>query len=481
MILWARRNPALKFLGGFHSFAGGKVDESDVDADIRNCRDNEQKTLLACAAREVFEEIGVLLVRNGDRLTKGQLPILHVDLLSGRSTFAEILNHWGLWIDAGDFTFAGVWTTPEFSRVRFRTTFFVARCPAKQTPYAAISELQDIEFIDPGDALDRWSRSEVLIAPPVLKTLKAFEQTGTASGDDADFASACAKFAADRADGPHYLELNSRLVCFPVRTKTLPPATHTNCYISGGKRFVVIDAATPFEDEQRKLIDYVSERLEMGDVCEAIIVSHLHPDHFGGETTLKKDLRERFGVDVPIIAHEITIESLRDKVRFDDEIKDSYRLQDSAGAEFKIDVIHTPGHARGHLCFYDEEFGFLLSSDNIVGEGSVVIAPPEGNMSDYLESLEKMRSLPGLRSLAGSHGAAVCDAKSKINRYLEHRFEREEQVYRAIIGGASDFAGIVAGVYADLDPILLPLAEKSVEAHVERLIEERRISSNWDK
>lgn len=256
-ILWARRNSELRFLGGFQSFPGGQVDETDSKTEVRNCAEPETATLITCGVRETFEETGILLVRNGERLTKGQLPLLHDDLISERDRFADILEHWGLWIDAGDFSFAGVWTTPVFSRIRFRTTFFVTRCPAKQEPYAAISELEEVEFVDSAAAVERWSRSEILAVPPVLSAIRTHNNLKSSDLTDPQFAGECAENAASYEDGPHIIELNSRLICFPVRTKTLPPATHTNCYIAGGKEFVVIDAATPFPDEQQRLIDFV--------------------------------------------------------------------------------------------------------------------------------------------------------------------------------------------------------------------------------
>ncbi|NNE68612.1 MAG: MBL fold metallo-hydrolase [Pyrinomonadaceae bacterium] len=478
-ILWARRNPALKFLGGFHSFPGGKVDEDDERCRVENAPNSETARLIACAVRETFEEVGILLVRNGERLTKGQLPLLHDDLESGRNAFSEILEYWGLLIDASDFEFAGVWTTPEFSPVRFETSFFVAKCPDKQVPYAAITELEKIEFTLAEDAIEKWSESKVLMAPPVLNTLRALEDADKPVIDTARFSEICAEHAFNHENGPHFIELNSRLKCFPVRTKTLPPATHTNCYISGGRRFVVIDAASPFEDEQKKLNRFVGSLVEDGNSCEAIIVSHLHPDHFGGETSLKSYLLERFGFDVPIVAHRQTVESLEDKVVFDQEVEDSYSLQDNLGNPFDLSVLHTPGHARGHLCFYDEEFGFLLSSDNVVGQGTVVIAPPEGDMSDYLDSLEKMKRLPGLRSLAGSHGSAVADAIGKIEEYITHRLEREKQILDAVSGGAKTLETVVDKVYRGLDPGLIPLAMKSAEAHLNKLTNDRVLDSDW--
>ena len=150
-----------------------------------------------------------------------------------------------------------------------------------------------------------------------------------------------------------------------------------------------------------------------------------------------------------------------------------YRTQTAKA--FQLTALHTPGHARGHLCFYDAAKGFLLSSDNVVGTGSVVIAPPEGNLIDYLNSLERMKNLPNLKHLCGSHGAAVFDAKAKIESYIAHRLEREKQILKAIETGAKTPEEIRKIVYQNLDERLFRLAEKSVEAHLEKLTAEARV------
>jgi ribonuclease/clavin/mitogillin len=476
-VLWAQRNPKLSFLGGWHAFPGGKVELSDAEIEVKNCENAELARLIVAATRECFEEAGVLLVQGGEKLTKGQRASLHDDLISGRNTFAEILNDWNLWIDAEDFFYTGFWTTPQFSPVRFKTSFFIAICPAKQTPYAAITELRDVEFIEPKDALKRWSNSEVLISPPVLISLQELVNAGNLTTDRHRFTeikivSRKLLENSQRHDGDiHFIGFNPRVICFPLKTETLPPATHTNCFIVGGREFVVIDAASKDEAEQRRLFELIDSFVEKGFKCKEIIVSHLHKDHFGGEIALKNHLREKFGLDVSISAHKITAESLADDVKIERFVEDEevFRLKDERGETFELKVLHTPGHARGHLCFYDEKFGFLLSSDNVVGAGTVVIAPPEGDMSDYLASLERMKNLPNLRFLCGSHGAAVFDARGKIKEYIAHRLTRERQVLEAFQNGAKTPEDIAAGIYENLNPLLFPLAVKSVSAHLSKL------------
>lgn len=489
-VLWAQRNPRLAFLGGWHAFPGGKLEASDALVEIENCADAELGKFILCAAREAFEETGVLLVRGGDKLTRGQRASLHDDLISGRMTFAEILEHWNLRVDADDFQYAGFWTTPQFSPARFKTRFFLAVCPSRQTPRAAISELQNVEFIRPRDALGKWKNSEVLISPPVLLSLKTLAKFSTQRRGDAEEIllknSASPRLCVEsllqnsQAVGGEirYIELNPRVICFPLKTATLPPATHTNCFIVGGKNFVVIDAAAKDENEQAALHKLVDSFVESGCVCQAIIVTHPHQDHTGGETALQKHLLDEFDLNVPIAAHRLTADGLAGKVAVQKFIEEgeTFRLQDETGEPFELKALHAPGHARGLLAFYDEEFGFLLPGDNIVGYGSVVIAPPEGDMKIYLESLDRLKNLPNLKFLCGSHGAAVWDARGKIEEYIAHRLERERQVAEAFADGAKTTSEIVERIYVGLQPELLQLAEKSVEAHLEKLHAEEKIS-----
>jgi len=413
-------------------------------------------------------------------------------LISGRSAFAEILADWNLRIDARDFRYAGFWTTPQFSPVRFKTRFFAAECPPKQTPYAAISEMLAPEFIAPENALRRWTASEVLISPPVLISLQELA-SGFGIPDSAFSIENSNKVfpnlnlessvlnlreKSEKVDGEiDYIELNPRIVCYPLKTETLPPATHTNCFVVGRKKFVVIDAAARDETEQRKLFEFVGSYVEKGFTCREIIVSHFHKDHFGCETALQKHLREKFNREVPISAHKITAEILRGKVEFQKLIADEeiIKLADETGESFDLKAFHAPGHARGHLCFYDEAKGFLLASDNVVGAGTVVIAKPESDMTDYLKTLERLKNLPNLRFLCGSHGSAVFDAKVKIEEYIAHRLEREKQILDAFQAGAKTEAEIAQKIYAGLKPELVKLAEKSIAAHLEKLENDGKI------
>ena len=124
--------------------------------------------------------------------------------------------------------------------------------------------------------------------------------------------------------------------------------------------------------------------------------------------------------------------------------------------------MHTPGHARGHLCFHDAQRGVLITG--VVGFGSVLIDPADGKMRDYLNSLQRMRALPNLSVLFGGHGPAVATPYQKIDEYISHRLERERNILDAVRNGITDPKEIVAQVYTDVSPKAYAMAERAVRA-----------------
>jgi endoribonuclease LACTB2 len=468
LVYWVRRSARMAFLGGFHAFPGGQLEASDALVRVENCEtDDESAAMIACAARELFEETGVLVARGGETLTKGQRVSLLDDLESGRVSFPELLKHYGLHLDARDFTYAGRWVTPPFSPRRFDTWFFMVNCPAKQEP-----RLKDAgEWTLASAAVKAWERSEVLVAPPVLHALKTL-----AGGLTDDTVERFLSVPEAHRQPVRRIEFRPGFICFPVRTPTKPPATHTNCYIVGQREIVIIDPASIYEDEQAALASCVDDLLKEGRTIREIILTHLHPDHVGGVNAL----REHLQASVTVAAHRLTAEPLRGSVSVDRLIEDEETIELAGEPPLRLRALHTPGHARGHLCFYEERTGALITGDNIVGLGSVLINPPEGNMRDYLNSLERLRKLSHLTVLFGAHGPAMGNPRAKIAEYIAHRLEREANILAAVRMGCGSAPEIVARVYTDVHPKAHAMAERAVLAHLEKLEADNLISKRAD-
>ncbi|HEV7857358.1 MAG TPA: MBL fold metallo-hydrolase [Pyrinomonadaceae bacterium] len=461
-VYWVRRSEKLAFLGGFHAFPGGQREASDASTRVSNCEDALRGAMISCAARELFEEVGVLVARGAHALTVGQRASLLNDLASARMSFPELLDHYGLHLDASDWTFAGRWVTPPFSPRRFDTWFFLVQCPPKQQPAPAPDgELDQGEWTLARDAYARWRRSEVLTAPPVLHALKTL-----ADGLTEDLTERLLSIPQAHGEPVRRIEFRPGFICYPVRTPTKPPATHTNCYIVGSDEIVIIDPASPYEEEQAALAGCVDELLAEGRALREIILTHLHPDHMGGINALV----EHLGGGVKVATHRLTAEALRGVVEVNRLIEDGEIIELGGEPALSLRAMHTPGHARGHLCFYEERTGALITGDNIVGLGSVLIDPPEGNMRDYLSSLERLRALPILTVLFGAHGPAMGHPRAKIEEYISHRLAREASILAALREGARNPAEIVARVYTDVHPKAHAMAQRAVIAHLEKLL-----------
>jgi len=465
-VFWVKRSDALAFLGGYHAFPGGQIDANDAEVDVRNALDPQTAAMISGGTRELFEELGVLAVRGGDTLTKGQRTSLLDDLESGRMSWPALLDHYELYLDANDFTFVGRWVTPPFNARRFDTWFFLATCPAKQEPNVIAGELASGEWITARAAYKRWLKDEIVAVPPTLHALSTL-----AEGITPDLVERFLSIPNAHGEPTRRITFRPNYTCFPVRTPTKPPATHTCCYlVHNSKELLIFDPGSPYEDEQQALAACVDEMISEGRLVREIILTHVHPDHVGGVNALKAHL----GGAVPVAAHVKTAEGLTD-VHVDRLIEDNEVIALEGKPEISLRALHTPGHALGHLCFHDEARGVLMTADNIVGVGSVLIDPPQGNMRDYLDSLARMRSLPNLSVLFGGHGPAVATPYKKIDEYISHRLERERNIFQAVRNGATTPKEIVAQVYTDVSPKAYAMAERAVLAHLEKLRDEGRL------
>ncbi len=471
-VFWVKRSEKLSFLGGYYAFPGGQLDPSDAEAQVRNSPDATTAAMINCAAREMFEELGVLAARGAHALTKGQLTSLLDDLESGRMTWPALLAHYKLHLDAHDFTFVGRWVTPPFNARRFDTWFFLVTCPPKQQPHVIPGELESGEWITASAATTRWAQAEVIAVPPTMHPMRTL-----ANGIGADLVTRFLSIPQAHGEPMRGIEFQPNYICYPVRTPTKPPATHTNCYlIYTSAELLVIDPGSHYEEEQQALHAAIDDLLATGREIHCILITHVHPDHIGGVNALRAHLG-----DVKVAAHATTAAALQGNIQIDTLLDDGEVVKLKGQPVIEMRVMHTPGHARGHLCLYEARTGTLVSGDNIVGMGSVLIDPPEGNMREYLRSLEQMRALPNLSVIFGGHGPAIANPYTKIDEYITHRLDREAKIEQAVRAGAGTPKEIVAAVYTDVSPKAHGMAERAVLAHLEKLADDLRVTYTGDR
>jgi glyoxylase-like metal-dependent hydrolase (beta-lactamase superfamily II) len=126
-------------------------------------------------------------------------------------------------------------------------------------------------------------------------------------------------------------------------------------------------------------------------------------------------------------------------------------------------ALHTPGHFGNHMCFLWD--GALFSGDHVMGWAPSLVSPPDGDLTDFMASLRRLQSLGALMLLPG-HGPPVADGQARIDELHAHRLGRESAIRAAIAAGADTVSAITRAVYVDVDPALLPAAERNVFAHV---------------
>lgn len=445
------------FLPGFHCFPGGATEEGDDRVPVAAPADRPE--LVVAAARELFEETGVLLV-DGPPPPAAELEEARGRLLDGQPVFADLLLRHGLRVDGSRLRRAGVRVTPPYSPLRFRARFFLATAREGDDPQPAPGEFAGGEWWTVATALRAWAAGAILLVPPTLDALLRLDRYGLPAALDSLEGSP----EGDGLEGPA-LPLAPGLFYVPLQTRSLPPATHTLCILVGGQRMLIVDPGSGDPHELGQVFDAVQALRAEGRPPLEIVLTHHHPDHVAGASALAETL------GLPVAAHAETARRLSFPVDRLVEDGDEWDLgQDPTGHRWGLRALHTPGHAPGHLCLWDEGHRFLIAGDMVAGVGTVVIDPPDGDLALYLSSLRRLRDLDP-RLVLAAHGAPLGPGSDVFGRYLEHRLWRERRVLAALPGTEAD---LVARVYQDVPAALHPLAARSLLAHLLKLEAEGR-------
>ncbi len=507
-VLMTRRSMTASFAPGAYVFPGGGIDAHDAASHAQATRRSTQSeahlTQAIAAIRESFEELGVLLARHADGA-----PATPVDMaaLDRHAPLAAQCAARGLKLAAADVFVLAHWITDRDLPRRFDVPFLVARMPATQTPVADETEQFEPVWVRPADALARHAAGGFFIIFPTIRTLERLQKYATvdavlaACAGEQPLWTSCPRAGWLAGKEARYMEHEQpygelMLTCPDgqirhaldwqserpvallknVQRLTAPnpgfmTGPGTNSYLVGDPRtgYIAIDPGPADPAHIERLWRAAGGQIRL------IVCTHSHPDHSPGAKPLQALCTGR-----PPILGLPSQPTARAHSQFtpDRALQDQELLRLAGQAPdgeitHTLRVIHTPGHAANHVCLLLQEDGLLFSGDHILNGSTTVIDPPDGDMTAYLESLDKLDAActaHGVEFILPAHGYVLAPARRVIAQLKAHRLAREAKVLavmRADPQGTMD--DWVAKAYDDVPPRVWPVAKRSLLAHVERI------------
>jgi len=458
---WLRRAKALRMAGGFYAFPGGKVDEADEATPAEGSAEGLHRFCMA-ALRELFEETGVLLAKNVTDFAPPVLAAFREALMERKAEFSAEAKRLGLQLDTSLLVPAGVWITPAFFPVRFYSQFFLLPCPEGAAPQVRCEEAEEGGWVFPGEALRLWEEGEALLHPPALHIMRCL--AGFRTQQQLCYELSNPPFCIDNI--AQHPEFQRGVLLLPLKSNTLPPAEYTNTYVLGTGDLLLVDPGFCSDEGRTQCLRVLSELKSLGKTPKGIFLTHQHADHVEAAHWLKQQC------GLPIACHALTARHLPFPV--ERLLEDGETLVLEGPMPMRLQVLHTPGHAAGHLCLWEERRKILIAGDMVAGQGTIAISPPDGDMADYVAQLERLLQL-GPRVIHPAHGLTIVDAKAKLQSYLRHRAARERQLLALIEAGESDEDALCEGVYGALDKETQALAKGSLRALLCKLEKEGRV------
>ena len=516
-VLMTRRSAKASFVPGAYVFPGGAIDAADAlchaALQCRASQGSTQMTHAAAAIRESFEELGILLARRSD----GQWAVQNdIDALDRQGNLYEQCDIVGLRLAADAVFVLARWITDRDLPKRFDVPFLVARMPEGQEPVADETEQFEPVWVRPSDALARHQAGNFFMIYPTIRTLERLldfadvsavlgacalseeplwtscPRTGLLGGREARYMeheAAFGELALVCPDGQitHPLDWQTERtvpLLNNVQRLTAPnpgvmTGPGTNSYLVGDPLtgYIVIDPGPLDTDHLDKLY-----RATGGDI-RMIVCTHSHTDHSPGARPL-----QAMCTPTPPILGLASAPTARaasafipDRELFNGELLSlsEYAPEADSSYNFKhsLQVVHTPGHAANHLCLLLQQDGLLFSGDHVLNGSTTVIDPPDGDMNDYLASLDLLISVccaQQVKYILPAHGYVIGgpqeEALAALLRLKQHRLQREAKVIHAMQtqpqGSLDDWLPMV---YADVPERMWPVAKRSLMAHVARI------------
>lgn len=244
----------------------------------------------------------------------------------------------------------------------------------------------------------------------------------------------------------------ARVLRVALPSPTLPPATTTNAWVLGEDDVYVVDPGSPWPEPQAALREAL-----VGRRVKGVVLTHHHVDHMSGARALAE------AAGAPILCHPLTAAALG--------WADTLPLVEGDRLEIGPDTwvaMHTPGHARGHLCFHDEARGVVVVGDMIAAEGTIILAPPDADLAAFLSGLRRLEGCGATLALP-AHGPALPEAAAIFRQNRLHR-EARTAACRAALGSTPLSAEeLVPAVYGPIPAEIVPLAAIQLCAHLEWL------------
>lgn len=521
-VLMTRRSATASFAPGAYVFPGGALDAADGSeaaqraSSSRNTQSVEQRAFSVAAIREAYEELGVLLAYRPDGSPADASDHVHFDRDQNGDFIGEIAAK-GYKLAVDQVWWLCHWITDRDLPKRFDARFYVARMPAGQIPEADEGEQFEPVWVTPADALARHDAGQFSMIFPTIRTLRRLSRLSSideliglcrtekplfvSSPRGGQYKGDVERFSEDELqfgelelvipDGRllHKLDWNyaapvpltrhvQRLTCPNPGMMTGPG---TNTYIVGEPgAYAVIDPG-PADDAH---VDRIAAAV--GKDLKYILCTHAHPDHSPGAARLQAltgapilgrpwgPRKRKYGQDGPL-----DVEAEDPAFKPDRTLADGERVK---LGDTTLLAIHTPGHASNHLCFLIEEDGLLFSGDHINSGTTVVIGPPDGNMREYLDALERLANMP-ITFILPAHGWVIGFAEMAIRGLIKHRQGREQKVLKSLQAMPGSTLGeLVKRVYDDVHSRLHPVAERSLLAHLEKFEQEktaRQVEGRW--
>lgn len=229
----------------------------------------------------------------------------------------------------------------------------------------------------------------------------------------------------------------------------------TNSYLVGTEAIAMIDPGPSIESHIDALLQAAGNKLRW------VLCTHAHHDHSPAAQAVHAATGAQL-IGMPPPPGE----------RHDQKFAPAWAIEDGerlAGAGFTLRAVHTPGHASNHMCYLLEEEKLLFTGDHVMQGSTVVIGPPDGSMSAYLKSLEKLLDVDIARFAPG-HGHPIDTPHDEVRKLIRHRLGREQKVMTALAKvRRGDLDALVAHAYDDVSPKLHTIAKRSLFAHLEKL------------